>query len=347
MGYKENINSILKWGNSFQRQFDFPLDRSSLHGSYEDAVAYAKGDGSDSRKLGGQAYIGQTITVWGLNEKGKEGVWVYSLVPSTKEGYLADLKPVGSTQTETAETYSAAKTLSEGLVVGQLILVSNEEVVGEQTYKAGFYIVNAPGTISALDTSTGASDEIGALTTRVTSLEGKVTTLEGNRVLTSDFEAYKTQVSTALSGKVDTTTLTSYQAEVSTALSGKVSTSDFDTYTSSVTSALSGKVDTTTFTTYQSDIATALGNKVDTTTLTSYQAEVSTALSTKATVSDLTTLTSRVDTDINNLTTHLSNYSAALTEVDGRLDALEAFEETHTSITVSDIEGLFAPQSEA
>ena len=88
MGYTENINSILKWGNSFQRQFDFPLDRSSLHSSYNDAVAYAKGDGSDSRGLGGQAYIGQTITVWGLNEKGKEGVWVYSLVPSTKEGYL-------------------------------------------------------------------------------------------------------------------------------------------------------------------------------------------------------------------------------------------------------------------
>ena len=95
MGYTENINSILKWGNSFQRQFDFPLDRSGLHSSYEDAVKYAKGDGSDSRGLGKQSYIGQNITVWGLNEKNEEGVWNYVLIPSTKEGYKADLKSVG------------------------------------------------------------------------------------------------------------------------------------------------------------------------------------------------------------------------------------------------------------
>lgn len=174
MGYIENIKSIMQWGNSFERQGNFPLDRTDLHISYDDAVLYAKGDASDSRKLGKLAYIGQTITVWGLNEKGKEGVWVYSLVPSNKEGFLADLKPVGSTTTETAENYSAAKELSNGLVVGQLILVAEEEIVEEQTYKAGFYIVSAPGIISALDTSTGASDEIGAISNRITSLETKV-----------------------------------------------------------------------------------------------------------------------------------------------------------------------------
>ena len=236
MGYTEQINSILKWGNSFQRQFDFPLDRSSLHSSYEDAVAYAKGDGSDSRGLGKESYIGQIITVWGLNEKNKEGVWVYSLVPSTKEGFRADLKPVGSTTTETAETYSAAQTLSEGLVVGQLILVSNEETVGEETYKAGFYIVNAPGSISALDTSTGSSDEIGALAGRITIIEGKVSDIESNRVLTSDFETYKGEVSGALDLKVDSTDLETYKGEVSGALAEKATASDLQT--------LSGKVDT-------------------------------------------------------------------------------------------------------
>ncbi len=185
MGYIENIKSIMQWGNSFERQGNFPLDRTDLHISYDDAVLYAKGDASDSRKLGKLAYIGQTITVWGLNEKGKEGVWVYSLVPSNKEGFLADLKPVGSTTTETAENYSAAKELSKGLVVGQLIKVTNDEEIdasGDDNdsdvekiiYKSGFYIVNAPGSISALDTSTGASDEIGAISNRITSLETKV-----------------------------------------------------------------------------------------------------------------------------------------------------------------------------
>lgn len=230
MGYTENINSILKWGNAFQRQFGIPLDRSSLHGSYEDAVAYAKGDGSDKRGLGKESYIGQIITVWGLNEKNKEGVWVYSLVPSTKEGYKADLKPVGAgTGTETADNYSAAKLLSNDLVAGQLIQVANEEDVEEtidgvvvtNKYKAGFYIVNAPGSISALDTSTGASDEIGAILTRVAALES-------NKVAKADFEAYQGTVSSALDGKVDNTALETYKGTVTTALDAKASVEDLN-----------------------------------------------------------------------------------------------------------------------
>lgn len=166
MGYVENIKSIMQWGNSFERQDRFPLDRTDLHISYDDAVLYAKGDGSDSRGLGTLAYVGQTITVWGTNEKGKDGVWVYSLIPSTKEGYLADLKSVGSgSATEIADKYSDAKELSKDLVVGQLIKVVNDEeikeVVGSDSdsdvvvniYKAGFYVVNTPGSISALGTS--------------------------------------------------------------------------------------------------------------------------------------------------------------------------------------------------
>lgn len=168
MGYVENIKSIMQWGNSFERQGNFPLDRTDLHISYDDAVLYAKGDASDSRKLGKLAYIGQTITVWGLNEKGVDGVWVYSLVPHTpadeNDTTLADLKPVGSgTSTENADNYSAAVELSNDLVVGQLIKVANDEVVGDKTYKAGFYIVDAPGVISAL----GSSDDIANLEAKV------------------------------------------------------------------------------------------------------------------------------------------------------------------------------------
>jgi uncharacterized protein YjbJ (UPF0337 family) len=346
MGYTEHINSILKWGNSFQRQFDFPLDRSSLHSSYEDAVAYAKGDKSDSREFGDTAYIGQTITVWGPNEKGVEGVWVYSLVPAPEgAGYLADLKPVGSATTETAQNYSAAKTLSENLAIGQLILVSESEDIEEtvngetvtNTYQAGFYIVNAPGSISALDTSSGASDEIGAISGRVTSLEGKVSTLEGNRVLTSDFETYKGEVTGAI-GEVSTA-LETYKGEVSTTLEGKVSNDALDTYKGEVTGAIG-------------EVSTALDT---------YKGEVSTALNSKANADDLSTLEGRVNTDIQNLTDHLTDYSKTLGEVDTRLDGvdttlesvesrlveLEAFEETHASIGESDIIGLFTPNTEA
>jgi thiamine pyrophosphokinase len=57
---------------------------------------------------------------------------------------------------------------------------------------------------------------------------------------------------------------------------------------------------------------------------------------------DIDALEAKVDEDIANLTTHMSEAATALAEVDGRLDALEAFEETHASIEVSEIEGLFA-----
>ena len=62
----------------------------------------------------------------------------------------------------------------------------------------------------------------------------------------------------------------------------------------------------------------------------------------KANATDLDALEEKVDGDIKNLTDHLTDYATALGEVDDRLDALEAFEETHSSIADSDIESLFA-----
>lgn len=60
---KQAINK-LDWAMSFQRTGKFPIDRSSMFASYDDAVAYAKGDGSDSRQIGGTSYVGQIITVY-------------------------------------------------------------------------------------------------------------------------------------------------------------------------------------------------------------------------------------------------------------------------------------------
>ena len=396
MGYTENINSILKWGNAFQRQFGIPLDRSSLHSSYADAVAYAKGDGSDERGLGKESYIGQIITVWGLNEKNVEGVWVYSLVPSEKEGYRAELKPVGAgAGTEIADNYSAAKLLSNDLVVGQLIKVTNDEeidVSGDSedsdlekiTYKSGFYIVDAPGSISALDTSTGASDEIGAILTRIAALEsdkvaksdfetyqGTVTDALAGKVSNEDFETYQGTVTDALADKVDN----SYKEEVTTALADKVSNEDFETYQGAVTDALADKVDNSykeevntalagkVDNSYKEEVTTALADKVSNEDFETYQGTVTDALETKATVDALNTLEGRVDTDIQNLTTltgrvdediqnlseHLTDYATQLGEVDDRLTTLEQFKTDHidhNAIDESDIASLFGEKSE-
>ena len=397
MGYIDNFTGkVWDWTKPFQRTGKFPLDRSSMFASYDDALLYAKGDGSDSRGLGATSYIGQTITVWGPNEKGVEGVWVYSLIPTEKEGFAAELKAIGSgSGTETADNYSAAKILSNDLVVGQLIKVVNEEEVDASgdsddsdvekiTYKAGFYIVNAPGSISALDTSTGASDEIGALSNRVAALESgkvaksdfetyqgtvtdalagkvdnsykeEVTTALAGKVSNGDFETYQGTVTEALAGKVDN----SYKEEVTTALADKVNSGDFETYQGTVTDALAGKVDNS----YKEEVTTALADKVSSGDFETYQGTVTDALETKATVDALNTLEGRVDTDIQNLTTltgrvdediqnlseHLTDYATQLGEVDDRLTTLEQFKTDHiehNAIDESDIASLFGEKSE-
>ena len=50
--------SKLDWAYAFQRTGAFPLDRTSLFSSLADAEAYAKGDESDARKVGGVSYVG-------------------------------------------------------------------------------------------------------------------------------------------------------------------------------------------------------------------------------------------------------------------------------------------------
>lgn len=62
--YNEIYKSQMDWQNVFVRTGNFPLDRSSIFGSYEDAMKYAQGDGSDSRGLGKTSYVGQIIAVY-------------------------------------------------------------------------------------------------------------------------------------------------------------------------------------------------------------------------------------------------------------------------------------------
>ena len=56
--------SKLDWAYAFQRTGAFPLDRTSLFSSLADAEAYAKGDESDARKIGGVSYVGQPVSVY-------------------------------------------------------------------------------------------------------------------------------------------------------------------------------------------------------------------------------------------------------------------------------------------
>lgn len=64
--YVENFRGKVDFPKPFQRTGKFPLDRTELFSSYEDAVKYAAGnrEDPDSRGLCGTSYIGQVITVY-------------------------------------------------------------------------------------------------------------------------------------------------------------------------------------------------------------------------------------------------------------------------------------------
>jgi hypothetical protein len=107
--YNEIYKSKMDWQNVFVRTGNFPLDRSSIFGSYEDAKKYAKGDGSDSRELGRTSYIGQIITVYENDE-----VDVYKITVSRELEPVGEGKGVMMAVNETEINQIASKSKSIG-----------------------------------------------------------------------------------------------------------------------------------------------------------------------------------------------------------------------------------------
>lgn len=68
MEFEDLNNGKLDLAVSFQRTGSFPIDKSQIFSSYEDAIAYVKHDGSDSRKLGKSSHPGQFIAVYENNK---------------------------------------------------------------------------------------------------------------------------------------------------------------------------------------------------------------------------------------------------------------------------------------
>ena len=145
----------LDWAMSFQRTGKFPLDRSSMFGTYADAVAYATGDGSDSRAIGGTSYIGQVITVFEndvvtvykinadrtLGEVGKatagdeksihltdEGILALYGLDTATDGQMLRVKVTGGVKS--IEWYSPDTSTVEGL---QQAVKKLQDTVGDDT----------------------------------------------------------------------------------------------------------------------------------------------------------------------------------------------------------------------
>ena len=88
--YIENVaaqTSKLDWAFPFERKGQFPLDRSAIFSSLEDATKYATGDGSDVRKLGGTSYVGQVISVYEAAVEANEEQGIEA-VPASVNAYI-------------------------------------------------------------------------------------------------------------------------------------------------------------------------------------------------------------------------------------------------------------------
>lgn len=89
--------SKVDWAFPFQRTGPFPLDRSSIFSSLEDAQKYASG-AADERQLSGSSYVGQIISVYTIeNEVPTVGAYIISpartlmkLAATTTSGDLSD-----------------------------------------------------------------------------------------------------------------------------------------------------------------------------------------------------------------------------------------------------------------
>lgn len=139
--YVETFKSKLDWAMPFQRTGDFPIDRTDLFSSYDDIIAYAKKDGSDTRKLGGTAFVGQLVINYGPGPStppvegegdptpGKDEVAAYVITavgasPSVMK--LAQSSSTGDYATDIANLQAAVSAIQEDIVEinGKLVVAT-------------------------------------------------------------------------------------------------------------------------------------------------------------------------------------------------------------------------------
>ena len=233
----------LDWAMSFQRTGQFPIDRSGWFNSYADAVAYAKGDKSDERGLGGTRYIGQIISVVENNE-----VKIYKIVIDPAAGVDKKGVPVGGKLEEvgagkglgsvTAENYTEATGLATADNIGQIIYVKSPETVGETKYDVGAYIVSGVGTVMKLAQSSASGDVTGDIAhlqqsvsdikrdvstnkDAIAAVNGKIDIINGAAAVAGSVDNKIEAAKTELTGKIDAVKVTAGDNSVTIGADGR------------------------------------------------------------------------------------------------------------------------------
>ena len=175
--YVESFGSKLDWAMPFQRTGKFPLDRTNIFSSYEDILAYAKQDGSDSRQLGGTSYVGQIVVNYGPGPELEEGTpgadevaaYVITAVgasPAVQK--LAQSSSTGDYGQDIANLQSALSALSGRVDTAENSITDLQANIG--TINSNVSAV--AGNVSSLQTNVSAID------TRLNTAETKLATIE-------------------------------------------------------------------------------------------------------------------------------------------------------------------------
>ena len=158
---KENI-PVISLPKAYQRAAAIPLDPSTIFASLADAQEYVSG----TSKYGPVAYAGQIVSV---ANAGESAATVYIV------GVNGDLIEVGKNSGMlTAATYTDAVGLATEKNGGNIIKVTNDEIISGETYTSGLYIVTGVGAVAKIATTTPTRDISGA----VAEMQGKISTIE-------------------------------------------------------------------------------------------------------------------------------------------------------------------------
>ena len=171
--YQDNFaNNKVDWASPFQRTGRFPLDRSSMFSSFDDALAYAKQDNSDSRKIGGSAYIGQIISVYG-NDAGTQSADGSIVYGTEVSAYI--ITGVGE---DSASLMKLAQTTSSGDFSKDI--QNLQTLISELTNKVNTEVSNLGNRITT---------ENSALSGRISALEQKPHDVDTNTTYTFETAA--------------------------------------------------------------------------------------------------------------------------------------------------------------
>lgn len=227
MAYIDNFGK-LDWALEFNRTGKFPLDRSSMFGSYADALAYAKQDGTDIRKIGGTSYVGQIISVFGPGADGAtdeiaayiitavgSGASLMKFAQSSASGDVEEeIQKLAVRITEVEGKLKVASAEADGLLSkenfakllgiaeGAQVNVIESVKVNGKALEIADKVVNID--LSAYAKTTDVNTELGK----------KVDAVEGKGLSTNDYDAAAVAEVAKIKDKADASTVTDLAGKV-------------------------------------------------------------------------------------------------------------------------------------